>query len=144
MSSIRSRAPAASSGAVRRTMQAVPGRDTRAETVLRSALFRRGLRFRKNCRPIENVRISADVVFFGERVCVFVDGCFWHGCKLHKTKAPKTHRDFWQRKIKTNTARDRRVRADLRRHGWNIVRLWEHDAKDDLYHILRSKLKSAV
>lgn len=143
MSSIRSRAPAASSGAVRRTMQAVPGRDTQAETVLRSALFRRGLRFRKNCRPIENVRISADVVFFGERVCVFVDGCFWHGCE-HHFHPPRANRAWWNEKVEDNQNRDRRQTLVLQEQGWRVVRVWEHEVLTNDIHRCARRIEKCV
>lgn len=125
MRSIRSRAPAASSAVVRRIMQSVPRGDTAAEVALRSALFRSGLRFRKNFRPVKALRIAADVAFRRERVCVFVDGCFWHGCPIHFA-APKSNTPWWIEKISDNRVRDRRQIAQLRACGWRVIRIWEH------------------
>src|SRR5581483_7928899 len=72
-------APPPSSAAVRTVMQGNRGSDTRPEVILRSALHRRGLRFRKGVVPPgSGVRCRADVVFPAARVVVFVDGCFWH------------------------------------------------------------------
>ncbi|MBE3037540.1 MAG: very short patch repair endonuclease [Chloroflexi bacterium] len=128
MSSIRSRAPAASSAAVRRVMQANTGVETRAEILLRSALHRSGLRFRKNASPAQGVRCKADVVFVRARVCVFVDGCFWHGCPKH-FRAPKTNRVWWLEKMHDNQQRDIRQAAELRARGWTVIRVWEHDVQ---------------
>lgn len=125
MSSIRSRAPVASSPTVRRAMKAVPSGDTRPEIRLRSTLFRLGMRFRKNNRPESDLRVSADIVFPKERVCVFIDGCYWHGCPDH-FKPPKTNRDWWIEKIQDNHERDLRQTAQLRKRGWSVIRLWEH------------------
>jgi len=67
-----------------------------------------------------------DFVFRRERVAVFVDGCFWHGCPKHGTR-PKQNRKFWDTKITRNRARDRGVDRELRKLGWRVVRIWEHD-----------------
>lgn len=69
-----------------------------------------------------------DFVFRRERVCVFVDGCFWHGCPLH-FRRPKSRRAFWDAKIARNKARDRRVARELRAAGWKVLRVWEHALK---------------
>jgi DNA mismatch endonuclease (patch repair protein) len=69
--------------------------------------------------------VRPDFVFRKERVVVFVDGCFWHGCPLHATQ-PKDNRAFWWNKIRTNRARDRRVHRALRAKGWKVLRIWEH------------------
>lgn len=66
-----------------------------------------------------------DFVFPREKVAVFVDGCFWHGCPLHATW-PKQNADFWAAKIRGNQARDRAVNRALRAEGWSVVRIWEH------------------
>jgi DNA mismatch endonuclease (patch repair protein) len=143
MSSIRSRAPTASSHAVRQVMQAVPGRDTKAETTLRSALFRRRLRFRKNCRPITTLRISADVVFPRQKVCIFVDGCYWHGCGVH-FRPPRSNAAWWIEKVDDNRTRDRRQTVILREHGWRVIRLWEHDVLNGDIERLAQRLERRI
>lgn len=66
-----------------------------------------------------------DFVFARERLAVFVDGCFWHGCPIHATW-PKNNADFWRTKILTNQKRDRVVTRELKRRGWRVLRVWEH------------------
>lgn len=66
-----------------------------------------------------------DFVFPREKLAVFVDGCFWHGCPRHGTW-PKTNAAFWRKKILANRARDRRVDRTLRARGWRVVRIWQH------------------
>ena len=69
-----------------------------------------------------------DFVFPKERVAVFVDGCFWHGCpKCHRL--PDDNRSYWEEKVQKNRARDRRVARELRGCGWRVIRLWEHSLK---------------
>jgi DNA mismatch endonuclease, patch repair protein len=69
-----------------------------------------------------------DFCFPDMQVVVFVDGCFWHGCPWHGTM-PATNRPFWKAKIERNKRRDLSVKRLLRREGWKVVRLWEHDLK---------------
>ena len=72
------------------------------------------------------VRCKADIVFPRQMVCVFVDGCFWHGCSRH-FGTPKTNSAWWAEKIAANVERDARQTALLREHGWRVVRVWEHE-----------------
>jgi DNA mismatch endonuclease (patch repair protein) len=116
----------ASSPGVRRSMQGNRGRDTGPEMSLRRLLHARGLRYRVDVRPVKGLRRKADIVFPRQRVCVFVDGCFWHGCIDHGTR-PATNRDYWTDKIEGNARRDRETDERLAAEGWTVVRFWEHD-----------------
>jgi len=67
-----------------------------------------------------------DFVFRKARVAIFVDGCFWHGCpKCYRR--PDSNKKYWDAKIIRNHQRDRDVNRLLRRIGWRVVRVWEHD-----------------
>jgi DNA mismatch endonuclease (patch repair protein) len=104
------------------------GRDTKPELALRSRLHALGLRYRVGLRvEADGLRVRPDVVFTRVRVAVFVDGCFWHRCLLHKS-VPRRNHEFWRRKLDANVARDRRVDAALQAAGWRVVRIWEHEA----------------
>jgi DNA mismatch endonuclease (patch repair protein) len=107
-------------------MKAVRRRDTPPELAIRSALHRRGLRFRVDRAPVEGIRRRADIVFVTARVAVFVDGCFWHGCPTHGSW-PKANGDWWRRKILANQQRDADTNRKLERGGWLVVRVWEHE-----------------
>jgi len=118
------------------------------------------------------VRVRPDFVFPKQPLAIFVDGCFWHGCPKHSnpkrwlkkssmgmaetTETPRqargdkpgrrTGKVFWADKLRANIARDRFVTRTLRRQGWKVVRLWEHDlAKSParclrrIRHVLRRK-----
>ena len=67
-----------------------------------------------------------DFLFRRNRLAIFVDGCFWHGCPRH-CKIPAGNRVFWQKKFTANKARDRLVNQTLRSKGWHVMRIWEHD-----------------
>jgi len=70
-----------------------------------------------------------DFVFRKERIAVFVDGCFWHGCPVHGRK-PGSNQEYWGPKLLRNRARDRRVTRELKKLGWKVIRIWEHDLKN--------------
>jgi DNA mismatch endonuclease, patch repair protein len=71
-----------------------------------------------------------DFIFPKARLCVFVDGCFWHGCpKCYRQ--PKSKKGFWRKKVAANQARDKTVIRELRHQGWRVVRFWECRIKDD-------------
>jgi DNA mismatch endonuclease (patch repair protein) len=83
----------------------------------------------KGVAPRRSTHVRPDFVFSRQRVVVFVDGCFWHSCPLHGVR-PKSNRVFWSQKLSANRLRDERVRRILKRRGWRILRLWEHDLED--------------
>lgn len=83
-----------------------------------------------------------DFVFRKLRLAVFVDGCFWHGCPQHATE-PRTNAAFWRRKFAANKARDLLVNRTLRKSGWRVVRIWEHELKQIPVHRALRKLRMA-
>jgi DNA mismatch endonuclease (patch repair protein) len=70
--------------------------------------------------------VKPNFVFPKLKLAVFVDGCFWHGCPIHATW-PKQNGAFWRAKILGNKTRDRRVDRTLRKAGWRVLRVWEHE-----------------
>ena len=98
---------------------------------LRSALHRRGLRFRKHPKVLPGLRCRPDLAFPTEQIAVFVDGCFWHGCPEHGT-TPKTNSAYWQEKFERNRVRDTRNDAALAAAGWAVVRVWEHESTQEV------------
>lgn len=121
-----SKRPVPSSDAALARMKAVKPRDTAPEKALRSALFRKGLRYRVDARPIKVFNRKADIVFRTANIAVFVDGCFWHGCPIHGTQA-KANAGFWRNKIKQNQLRDLDTNEKLKKMGWKVIRVWEHE-----------------
>ncbi len=109
-------------------MQATPQRDTAPEKTLRRTLHKLGLRYRLNSEPVKGLRCKADVVFRNSMVCVFIDGCLWHGCPKH-FQPPKINTDWWLEKIEDNRRRDKRKTLMLKKHGWLVLRYWEHEIR---------------
>lgn len=107
-------------------MKNTPRRDTPKELALRQELHRRGLRYLVDAPPLPELRRRADLVFRGPRIAVFVDGCFWHRCPQHGT-TPIANHNWWLAKLERNRERDRDTDLRLRKAGWRVIRVWEHD-----------------
>lgn len=98
---------------------------------LRRELHARGLRYRVEASVVPGLRRTADLLFPGPRVAVFVDGCFWHMCPEHGN-TPKANRDWWRAKLERNVERDRDTDAQLREAGWEVIRIWEHELRSNV------------
>jgi DNA mismatch endonuclease (patch repair protein) len=108
-----------------KTMRAVKGSGNRLERRLfatLAALHVTGWR-----RNDSGVIGKPDAAFADQRVAIFIDGCFWHGCPYCKRKMPVTNADYWQRKIDRNITQARQVNRQLRAQGWRVLRIWEHE-----------------
>lgn len=111
---------------VRRRMRNTPRRDTPFEIAVRKQAYALGLRYRVDCGVPGVTRGRPDLVFSGRRVAVFLDGCFWHSCPIHRS-APATNREWWAAKLRANADRDERHRRELEDAGWTVLRFWEHE-----------------
>ncbi len=125
----------ASSQLVSNQMRALRTRDTTPELALRRVLHRRGLRFRVQYRLPQLQRRTIDIAFPRQRVAVFVNGCFWHGCQHHRG-IPKHNREWWSEKIDGNIARDQDTDQRLAALGWMSIGIWEHDETEESANIV--------
>jgi len=110
-----------------RIMSRVKQRDSRLERQLRSRLWHTGLRYRKHVRMYG----TPDIAIRSKKLVVFVDSCFWHGCRDH-CRMPKSNVEFWATKIERNRQRDVEVTNFYRQRGWIVLRFWEHRLTCDL------------
>jgi len=114
----------------RKNMQAIRSNDTSIELMLRKELWRRGIRYRKNCKIIAG---SPDLVFIGKKVAVFCDSDFWHGRNWEEKKTGiKSNRDYWIPKIERNIQRDADVNLKLVSDGWIVLRFWESEIRSSV------------
>ena len=105
-------------------MSRIRGRGNRDTEVALARLFRqRGI---TGWRRHQRLFGKPDFIFRGQRLAVFVDGCFWHRCPRH-SNIPVANRAFWKEKLTANARRDRLVNVSLKNKGWRVVRIWEHD-----------------
>lgn len=115
-----------------RCMSRIRSTDTKPELALRKRLFADGMRFRTRLK----LPGKPDIAFTRARLAVFIDGCFWHGCPQHGT-SPRSNTDYWSTKLQRNRERDRAIDAELEADGWEVMRYWEHEIKDDLARVAR-------
>lgn len=109
-------------------MSRVRAKETGIEILFRKALWKAGFRYRKNVRRYFG---TPDIVLKKYKTVIFIDSCFWHGCKKHGTM-PKTRRTFWENKIERNTERDKKVIRYYKKEGWKVIRIWEHEIKKNI------------
>src|SRR3989344_6429036 len=111
----------------RERMSGGRNKDSAMERIFRGELHRRGFHYRKN---VSGLLGRPDIVFKSRRVVIFLDSCFWHGCRWH-CRIPCTNRAYWTAKIEGNKKRDKEVTTFYKKeNGWRIVRVWEHEAKE--------------
>ena len=113
-------------------MQAIKSRDSKMELFFRKELSKRGLRYRKHVSRLPG---KPDIVFVKKRAAIFLDSCFWHGCKKH-CRIPATRRKYWIAKIERNLERDKVVSRHYKEQGWRVFRVWEHDLPKKSQHII--------
>lgn len=124
----------------KRNMQHIPSKDTKAELLLRKALWHKGLRYRKNVKSLPG---KPDIVFTKNKIAIFVDGDFWHARGHLDSPGEQigTNKTFWRKKLTANAERDRFVNDALLEQGWLVLRFWESDVKKDLKHCVDEILK---
>ena len=111
----------------RKNMQAVKNKNSKIEILLRTELWKRGLRYHKNCTDIFG---KPDIVFKGKKIAVFCDSEFWHGYNWEERKKDfKSHQEFWIPKIERNMQRDIEVTQKLESEGWTVLRFWGNEIK---------------
>jgi DNA mismatch endonuclease (patch repair protein) len=110
-----------------------------ASTELRlAALFRR---FKiRGWRRNQILVGKPDFLFRSERIAVFVDGCFWHGCPTCYRR-PEANRLYWDAKVGRNRTRDQHVSRTLRKEGWCVVRVWEHELENDIAALCINRIR---
>ncbi len=118
--------PPATNEHVKRTMRGNTKKDTSIEVLFRKALWRRGVRYHKNCKDILG---TPDVAIKKYKLAVFCDGEFRQGKEYHGVK---NHKQLWDEKIKRNRERDLEYTIRLRDEGWTVLRFWESDIRKDV------------
>lgn len=109
-----------------RVMATIKGKDTGPERAVAEILKSLGLSPELHVRELPG---RPDFVLRDSRIAIFVDGDFWHGWQFEKWRLKLS--EPWEKKILENRRRDLRAHAALRRKGWKVVRVWEHQIKKD-------------
>ena len=110
-------------------MQHIRSNNTSIEVTLRRALWKKGYRYRKNCKKIPG---KPDIALTKYKIAIFCDGEFFHGkdWELLKPRLEKSNNaGYWIRKISRNIERDNEVNKELFAKGWTVIRFWGEDIK---------------
>lgn len=123
-------------------MSKIRGKDTKPEVLVRKYLFSKGFRYRKNVKKLPG---TPDIVLPKYRICIFVNGCFWHkhdGCKYFTW--PKNNADFWKKKIDDNMQRDQKNYRLLSESGWKTIIIWECQLKPGVFNRTMDELLNEI
>lgn len=105
---------------------------SKLENQVSKALWRKGLRFRKNVRSLYG---TPDISIKKYKLVIFIDSCFWHSCPIHGS-IPKSNQEYWQLKIQRNILHDSEVTSYYKKNQWNIIRVWEHDIRENFDQVI--------
>ena len=121
----------------RKNMQNIHSAGTLPEALIMCALRRKKIYFAKN---VKSVTGKPDVVFRRKKIAVFVDSDFWH---VHPKRfiMPQSNKHYWKEKVRRNKERDKEVNEKLRKEGWKVIRIWEHDIKRNTDKCMNKILK---
>lgn len=104
---------------------------------LSAIVYPMGLRYKLHYKKIPG---NPDVVFVAKKIAIFIDGDFWHGYN-YKNNGQKLPKKYWKPKIEGNMARDKAVNRELKKLGWKVVRIWEHEIKKDKHKVIKKVLE---
>jgi DNA mismatch endonuclease, patch repair protein len=122
-------------------MKKIRSTDTAQEVKLRKALWSKGYRYRKNYRELPG---KPDIYLLKHNIVIFIDGEFWHGFNwANKKNRIKANRSFWVNKIEKNINRDKKNNALLKELGYEVMRFWEQELKNDFENCLSAIEKAA-
>lgn len=114
----------------RKIMQRIKSKNTKAEVMLRKALWHNGIHYRKNYKELPG---TPDIAITKFRIAIFVDGDFWHarGHEHNPGEQIQTNISFWSKKLKRNIERDKEANQDLLEMGWLVLRYWDSEVIKD-------------
>ncbi len=114
-----------------KNMQHIRAKDTKAEILLRKALWSRGIRYRKNYKALPG---KPDIAIIKYRIAIFVDGDFWHARGHQESPGEQivTNQEFWSKKLKRNVEHDKEINDLLLEMDWLVLRFWESDILKNL------------
>ena|SRR3989344_8725991 len=118
-------------------MSKVRSKDSKIEVEFRKKIGQAGFHYLKN--PTKYFG-KPDIALPKYKTVIFVDSCFWHGCKKHGSM-PQTRKKFWVTKIERNKERDEEVSKYYKKQSWKIFRIWEHAINKNLDKVVKKVIK---
>lgn len=118
-------------------MSKIRSKETEIEKIVFRYLRSNGIYFQKHYKKAYG---NPDIALPRKKKAIFIDGDFWHGYQFSKKK-DKLPKKYWLQKIEGNIKRDKRNRARLKREGWRVLRVWEHEIKNNFDRTIRKIFK---
>ncbi len=119
-----------------KNMRAIKGKDTSIELKVRKHLYHHGFRYRKNVKDLPG---KPDIVIDKYHTAIFVNGCFWHhhyNCK--RATLPKSHQDYWLKKIDRNVENDIKNTKLLEQMDYHVITIWECEINEAFEDIMQN------
>ena len=116
----------------KKNMQHIRSKDTEIERILRKALWKEGIRYRKHYDKLPG---KPDIAITKYRIAIFCDGEFFHGKdwdKLQLKLKDSNNSEYWIKKISRNIERDLEVEREIRAEDWTVIRFWGKDIKNNI------------
>ena len=129
------RSPVPKNSTVSKVMSSIKHTNTKPEVLLRKMLFNMGLRgFRKNYKDLPG---KPDIVYTKQKVVIFINGCYWHGCEACGWTPPKHNTEYWVNKITKTRQRDIVKKEMLANMGYTVLTVWEHEIKKNIEEVIK-------
>jgi DNA mismatch endonuclease (patch repair protein) len=128
----------------KKCMSRIRSCDTKPEIYFRKALWKWGIRYRKN---VKNLFGKPDIAIKKYKLVIFIDGDFWHGNDWKKKKFSSqedlllSYSDYWQNKIRRNILRDKKVTKYYKNIGWTILRFWTSETEKNLNKCIKKTIR---
>ena len=119
-------------------MSRIGSKNTKPERIVRSALHKKGYRFRLNGKVSRKIYRKGvlpgkpDIVLAKYKTVIFINGCFWHGHKnCKRSNLPKSNVLYWKKKLRRNKERDAENTIKIQSLGWRVIIIWECETTND-------------
>ena len=108
---------------IHRMNQIFPKKDTSIECIIQSLLNKNNILFEKHKSILGDDFATQPDIFIKPNVCVYIDGCYWHGC--NQCYDSNEFNDAQRKQI----IRDQMIMFLLKNNRYQVLRIWEHDIK---------------
>lgn len=113
-------------------MSRIRSKNTKPEVLVFRELRKLKIYFQKHYKSVVG---NPDIAFPRKKIAIFIDGDFWHGYRFAELKK-RLPKKYWLIKIKKNIKRDKEIKLKLKKLGWKVFRIWEHEIDKDLQKVI--------
>jgi len=119
-----------------RLKQVFPKTDSLPERILQKGLRKKGIEFEKH-KPI----VGQPDIFIEQNICIFADGDYWHGNPTVFNPNDEITSSGGRKKVREIWAKDEKINQSLELQGYNVLRFWEHEIKENPEKCLQKIIK---